>query len=98
VRVDFAANSSLAVDEKNVCGLNFGIKFNVILPAAPCVTRIVQQIVYLIFVGCHLAKFSDRLGVGSEEFLKKKLVILFVDLVKPGDNKTAKNKTSHSLP
>ncbi len=60
MRVDFAANLSLAVDEKNVCGLNFGIQFNVILPAAPGVTRIVQQIVYLILVGCHLPKFLNR--------------------------------------
>jgi len=48
------------MDEKNVCGLNFGIQFNVILPAAPGVTRIAQQIVYLILVGCHLPKFLNR--------------------------------------
>jgi hypothetical protein len=58
--MDFAANASLAVDEKNVCGLNFGIQFNVILPAAPDVTRIVQQIVHLILIASCLPKFLNR--------------------------------------
>ena len=57
---DFAANASPAVDEKNVCGLNFWIQFNVILPAAPDVTRIVQQIVHVIFIAFHLPEFLNR--------------------------------------
>jgi len=31
-----------AVHDKDVCWLNFGVQFNVILPAAPGVTRVVQ--------------------------------------------------------
>ena len=59
VRVDFAADSSLAVDEKNVCGLNSGIEFHVVLSSAPGITRIVQQIVHLILIVFHLAKLLN---------------------------------------
>src|SRR4030095_3749831 len=48
------------MDEKNVSWLNFGVQFNVILPAAPHVTGVGQQIVYLILVRRHLSKFSNR--------------------------------------
>src|SRR6266480_1546477 len=48
------------MDEKNMCGLNFGIQFNVISPSAPGVTRVIQQIVHLILVRRHLPKFLNR--------------------------------------
>ena len=57
---NFAANPLRAVDEKKVCGLNFGIQFNVILPAAPGVSRIVQQIVHLILIAFHPPEFLNR--------------------------------------